>query len=189
MYNELYHHGRMGQKWGERNGPPYPLSRSMVQREYSQKRRSGLSNYISEQKRKKLVKQQEQRARQIAKQQQEEESRRRAYEEAKARHDADRERVLREGTAAEVLQYVGEISNKELSDALNRVKWTNELKSIASKEAQSEINKGWNKIDKMMDKVGDVKDWAKNGAELLEAMNKIAKNINVESGKNKKNKG
>lgn len=24
--NELYHHGIKGQKWGERNGPPYPLN-------------------------------------------------------------------------------------------------------------------------------------------------------------------
>lgn len=25
--NELYHHGRKGQKWGKRNGPPYPLDK------------------------------------------------------------------------------------------------------------------------------------------------------------------
>lgn len=30
MYSdELYHHGVKGQKWGERNGPPYPLDRSL----------------------------------------------------------------------------------------------------------------------------------------------------------------
>lgn len=28
MRNELYHHGIEGQKWGVRNGPPYPLNRN-----------------------------------------------------------------------------------------------------------------------------------------------------------------
>ncbi|MCI8992256.1 MAG: hypothetical protein HFG80_05935 [Eubacterium sp.] len=26
--DELYHHGIKGQKWGVRNGPPYPIDRS-----------------------------------------------------------------------------------------------------------------------------------------------------------------
>lgn len=26
--NELYHHGILGQRWGKKNGPPYPLKAS-----------------------------------------------------------------------------------------------------------------------------------------------------------------
>ena len=28
LYSELFHHGIKGQKWGVRNGPPYPLEKS-----------------------------------------------------------------------------------------------------------------------------------------------------------------
>lgn len=31
-YNDLYHHGVEGQKWGVRNGPPYPLKESLSTR-------------------------------------------------------------------------------------------------------------------------------------------------------------
>lgn len=35
---ELYHHGRKGQKWGKRNGPPYPLTREKVSFAYGAKK-------------------------------------------------------------------------------------------------------------------------------------------------------
>ena len=36
-YDELYHHGRLGQKWGDRNGPPYPLTKEVIRSEYQGK--------------------------------------------------------------------------------------------------------------------------------------------------------
>ena len=35
--NELYHHGIEGQKWGVRNGPPYPLDRDIKESVYQAK--------------------------------------------------------------------------------------------------------------------------------------------------------
>jgi hypothetical protein len=29
---ELYHHGIKGQKWGVRNGPPYPLEKTVLKK-------------------------------------------------------------------------------------------------------------------------------------------------------------
>ena len=124
--NELYHHGRLFQKWGVRNGPPYPLSRSAVKKAYG-KKGSKVSKPMTEEER-----------------------------------QAEKERVLREGSATEVLRYAGEISNQELSNALNRIKWTNELTKIAQEETEA----GWKNINKVMKKVGDVKDWTKIGVDL-----------------------
>lgn len=39
MSNELYHHGRLHQKWGVRNGPPYPLT-GTVTKGYASKQKS-----------------------------------------------------------------------------------------------------------------------------------------------------
>lgn len=125
--NELYHHGRLFQRWGVRNGPPYPLSRSAVKKAYGKKGKNKQLRPMTEEER-----------------------------------QAEKERVLREGTATEVLRYAGEISNTELSNALNRIKWTNELTRIAQEEADA----GWKNVDKVMKKVGNIKDWTKIGVDL-----------------------
>lgn len=43
--NELYHHGILGQKWGVKNGPPYPLKGSVIQNGHWHVSKKGERNY------------------------------------------------------------------------------------------------------------------------------------------------
>ena len=45
--HELYHHGRKGQKWGVRNGPPYPLEQSVVKSHKPDKIKTVVSGHQS----------------------------------------------------------------------------------------------------------------------------------------------
>lgn len=166
-YNELYHHGRLGQKKGVRNGPPYPLSRGVVKKAYGRKR--GISGYLQARREKKELKR-------LSEEEKKASERRKAEEEEKARRDADRERVLKEGTATEVFQYKNELSPQELSQALNRIKWTNELARLASEES----DKGWKTIDQVMKKVGNVKDWTRTGVDFYKVLNEAIELVNKE---------
>lgn len=44
MNNELYHHGIQGQKWGKRNGPPYPLKAG----EHSNQEKTGIGHSMAD---------------------------------------------------------------------------------------------------------------------------------------------
>lgn len=47
MYEEIYHHGIEGQRWGVRNGPPYPLKESLSVR-VGRKRAMNRDRYIEQ---------------------------------------------------------------------------------------------------------------------------------------------
>lgn len=106
----------------------------------------------------------------------------------KKAHDADKERVLKEGTAQEVLKYKNELTNKELNDALNRIKWTNELNSISKQE----MEKGWRAVDDVMKKVGMVSNWTstginayKNADQVKKIFDDLSKSVSEDSKKKK----
>ena len=170
MTNELYHHGRLHQQWGVRNGPPYPLTRATVQRAYIKKRKRGISGIIESHREKKAA--------EAAK---EEAARKAIAEKEKDHHDADKERVLREGSAIEVSRYANELSNKELQEVVNRIKNRNEL----AKYTQQELDQGWKNIDSIMKKIGNIKDWTKTGVELWEQLDKAMKLLNDEKKEKK----
>lgn len=146
--NELYHHGRLGQKWGEQNGPPYPLSRAQL----------AVGGYIQKRKTKKAA--ETERKREIAKKQ---------AEEAKRQHDADKEKVLRSGSASEVLKYQGELTNQELQNAVSRINLESQLKNYSAKE----VKRNMDKLDSIMKDVQTMTNWAKIGTETYNTLAKI----------------
>lgn len=55
--------------------------------------------------------------------------------------EADKERVLRSGTASEVMRYQGRLTNKELNDAADRIRLENQLNGYSEKEVKSALDK------------------------------------------------
>lgn len=145
--NELYHHGRLGQKWGKRNGPPYPLSRTSL----------SLGGYLNKRKAKKAAAA--------------EEERKKSAEEAKQRHEENKEKVLRSGSALEVLQYQGELTNQQLQNVVNRINLEVQLRNYASKEQQMQSN--MKKIDDIMKDVQTMTNWVNIGTDTWNAMARI----------------
>lgn len=67
----------------------------------------------------------------------------------KERHDADKERVLKSGTASEVRKYRGELSNKELQEVYSRLNMEKKIKDMSLEDtvsAQSTFNKVANNV-------------------------------------------
>lgn len=154
--NDLYHHGRLGQKWGEQNGPPYPLSRQQL----------SLGGYIQKRKEKKAAKQREENLKKA-----------REAAAAKRQHEANKEKTLRSGSATEILQYQGELTNQELQNALTRINLESQLKGYSAKEMQRNMDR----IDRIMKGVQTITNWTKIGTETY---NTIARIYNsTEAGK------
>lgn len=135
----------------------YPLGsgdRPYQKFEGTGKKPSGISGYIQSRKAKK-AEEKEQRARN-------EELRRRMEEEQKKRqHDADKERVLREGSATEVMKYQGELTNQELQNAFTRLNLETQLRGLSQKEMKSAMDK----VDNIMKTIKTGTEWAKIGTD------------------------
>lgn len=84
--------------------------------------------------------------------------------------ETEKERILRSGSAAEVMKLQGQLTNKELSDAYQRL--NNER--LISEIAQKEVKTGWDKVADITQKVNKVTDFtqaAVKGYNLLATVN------------------
>lgn len=143
----------------------YPLGsgdRPYQKFESGRKKSSGISEYIKSRKSKKAEEQQQ-------KARNEELRKRMEAEQKKRQHDADKDRVLREGSAIEVLKYQGEMTNQELRNAVDRLNLESQLRNLSEKEMKSAMDK----VDNIMKTVKTGTEWAKIGTDTYNTFAQI----------------
>lgn len=163
--NYLMHHGILGQKWGHKNGPPYPLDASDHS---SSEKKAGWMKSLSD-KHKANVKKRKQKkalakARVARAENLKKEAERKKYEEEK-------EKALKSGKASEILKYKGDLTNDQLQKAVGRLDWEKRLNEMSSKEVET----SWDKIDKIMEKVGKVTGYVNKGVDAYNAIERVRK--------------
>lgn len=176
--NYLAHHGILGQKWGHKNGPPYPLDEG--DHSSSEKKagwRKSLASAIKDHKKKKQRVKALEKARKTKAENAKKAAEKQAYEDEK-------QRVLKSGKASEILKYQGDLTNKELSDAVSRLDWERRLNEISAKEVQT----NWDKMDSLMNKVGKVTDYVNKGANAYDAIKRVTKIFEPKDDKDKEKK-
>ena len=165
----LTHSGVLGQRWGHRNGPPYPLK---PEDHSASEKKAGWAKSLKEhhvaKKRKKQQKAALEKARQARTEKAKQAKLAKEFEEK-------RQEVLRSGKASEILKYKGQMTNQEMKDAIDRLDNESRLKERASAESKST----WDKIDNVISKASQVGDWAEKA---VNGYNKINKFIGVING-------
>lgn len=160
---ELYHHGIKGMKWYQRrfqreDGSLTPLGKIRYHTN---------SDFKKEADRKKALA----KAR-IAKA----EKKKAAEEEAKqqAAKKAEKERILKSGTADEVMKIAGDLTQEERNSAYNRIQWEGNMKRYTTQ--QETVKAGEEKTKDFFDKLGDATVKAEKG---IKAYNTVANIINA----------
>lgn len=90
---------------------------------------------------------------------------------AKKQHEADKERVVKSGSASELLKYKGELTPQEMTNAWNRIQWEQNITGAAAKESV-----GKSRVNKAIEKIGDIADDAQT---VIKGYNTVANVINA----------
>ena len=106
----------------------------------------------------------------------------------KADFEANKDRVLKSGTATEVLKYKGKLTNQELQTALTRINLEQQLSSISAREVKS----GMDKVTSAMNKVEKATQAANKAINAYNTVAKVSNSVGktnlptIGDGNNKK---
>lgn len=153
---ELEHHGVKGQSWGDRNGPPYPLSRGKdgrVTETQKKKKRSFLAKISAKKKKSKAASEKEKAKKKAAVEKKKEEKKEESLEEKK-------DKVLKSTDAKYIYKNRALLSDQELQDRINRITKENTLAKLASDDSAKK-------------KVKEAEDWFKTFAGMAESSLKV----------------
>ena len=157
---ELTHSGIKGQKWGVRNGPPYPLSRdistgSRLKTNSSGRKPGGIKGYLQTRKVKKKKQAALEKARQTK------------AENAQKKQTAEVKKILESGDRNKIKSIASEVSYNDLSTALNKADLMVKL------NAQTAPKTAWDKLDNTKNKLDKVIGYYQTGAKTWNVIAQI----------------
>lgn len=170
--NYLEHHGILGQKWGKKNGPPYPLDEndhSAAEKKLNKFTPSGVVAKYKDHKKK--VQRQKALKKARATKAANAEAKKAAEE-----HEAAKQKALQSANAKEIMKYRDELTDAEMRDAVARIGWDETLKKKVKEQNPDAITKAVNTIDKYGKIAGKVGDATGNFTKMY---NNIAKVLNT----------
>lgn len=187
MYQEDYlcHHGRLGQRKGVKNGPPYPLGEDQLTSVYE--KNGGMSESAKEvygeggssgsekkpEKKSLLRKMKERKVRRELEleleemrrkeqekiRNQEEENRKQLQREAEEKFEQAKKSAIDKGDKKWVKDHFDKLTNQELEVALNRINYRQRVDTAY----EEKVKTGWDRMDSVMKHIGQMTEWARKG--------------------------
>lgn len=91
----------------------------------------------------------------------------------KAEFEVNKDKVLKTGTATEVLKYKGKLTNQELQSAFTRINLEQQLSSISARETKSAMDK----VSSVMNKVEKATTAAEKGIKAYNTVAKVSNSV------------